>query len=80
LLNEATSALDAQSEEIVQNALDRALKGRTSICIAHRLPTIQNAPKITVFKEGKMLEEDSHALLMGNKNLYYTLQTQNGQK
>ena len=77
LLDEATSALDTQSEEIVQDALDKAQKGRTSICIAHRLSTIQNAPKITVFKDGKVLEEGPHVVLMANKNLYYKLQMAN---
>jgi ATP-binding cassette subfamily B (MDR/TAP) protein 1 len=69
--------LDTQSEEIVQDALDKAQKGRTSICIAHRLSTIQNAPKITVFKDGVVLEEGPHAVLMANRSLYFTLQSQN---
>ncbi len=77
LLDEATSALDSQSEQVVQDALDKAQIGRTCICIAHRLSTIQNAAKISVFKEGKILEEGKHSELMSNKNIYYTLQTQN---
>jgi ABC-type multidrug transport system fused ATPase/permease subunit len=75
-LDEATSALDNQSEQIVQDALDKALVGRTCIVIAHRLSTIQNANKITVVKEGQVLEEGSHTQLMENKNFYYTLQKQ----
>lgn len=76
LLDEATSALDSVSEQVVQDALDRAQKGRTCICIAHRLSTIQNAPKISVFKNGAVIEEGSHDILMNGKNVYYTLQTQ----
>ncbi len=77
LLDEATSALDQESEELVQNALDKAQHDRTCISIAHRLSTIQNAHKICVFEDGQILEEGSHAQLMKNKKLYYTLQTQN---
>ena len=77
LLDEATSALDSQSEQVVQEALDRAEQGRTCIVIAHRLSTIQNADKITVVKDGVVLEEGNHAKLMSNKKFYYVLQTQN---
>ena len=55
LLDEATSALDTQSEQVVQDALDKAQHGRTCIVIAHRLSTIQNSDKISVVKDGKML-------------------------
>lgn len=75
LLDEATSALDNTSEQIVQEALDRAQEGRTCIVIAHRLSTIQNAHKITVVKDGRMLEEGTHFELMNNKNFYYQLQS-----
>jgi ATP-binding cassette subfamily B (MDR/TAP) protein 1 len=77
LLDEATSALDHESEELVQSALDKAQYGRTCICIAHRLSTIQNAQKISVFKDGCISEEGSHAQLMLNKKLYFTLQLKN---
>ena len=76
MLDEATSALDNQSEQVVQDALDKAQQGRTSIVIAHRLTTIQNSHKITVVKDGKVLEEGTHSQLMNNKNFYYKLQTQ----
>lgn len=56
VLDEATSALDEHSQEIVQQALDRAMKGRTSIVIAHRLSTIRNCDYILVVKEGKICE------------------------
>ena len=77
LLDEATSALDNQSEQIVQDALEKAQKGRTCIVIAHRLSTIQEADKITVIKNGMVVEEGSHLNLMQNKNVYFNLQTQN---
>jgi ABC-type bacteriocin/lantibiotic exporter with double-glycine peptidase domain len=77
LLDEATSALDNQSEQIVQDALEKAQKGCTCIVIAHRLSTIQEANKITVIKNGVVVEEGSHFNLMQNKNVYFNLQTQN---
>ena len=77
LLDEATSALDTQSEQIVQDALDKAEKGRTCIVIAHRLSTIQNAHKITVIRDGQVLEEGTHSVLMTNKAFYHQLQSLN---
>lgn len=77
LLDEATSTLDNESESIVQQALNNAKIGRTCIVIAHRLSSIQDANKISVFKSGKLIEKGSHAQLMSNKNDYYKLQTQN---
>lgn len=56
-MDEATSALDTQSEQVVQEALENAQKGRTCIVIAHRLSTIQDANKITVVKDGTVIEE-----------------------
>jgi ATP-binding cassette subfamily B (MDR/TAP) protein 1 len=76
LLDEATSALDNQSEQVVQEALDRAQQGRTSIVIAHRLTTIENSEKITVVKDGQVLEEGTHAELMAMRSFYYNLQNQ----
>ncbi len=77
LLDEATSALDKQSEQLVQSALEKAQTGRTCIVIAHRLNTIQNANKITVIKEGRVVEEGSHSALMQNRDIYYNLLTIN---
>ncbi|UJR34425.1 hypothetical protein I4U23_021832 [Adineta vaga] len=64
LLDEATSALDNVSEKIVQEALDRACKNRTTIVIAHRLSTIQNADQIYVLDRGSVIEEGKHEILM----------------
>ncbi|KIM25760.1 hypothetical protein M408DRAFT_73764 [Serendipita vermifera MAFF 305830] len=66
LLDEATSALDTRSEEVVQNALDKASKGRTTITIAHRLSTIKDAAKIYVMGDGMILEEGTHQQLLDN--------------
>ncbi len=76
LLDEATSALDNQSEKVVQDALDKAKEGRTCIVIAHRLSTIENANKITVVKDGVIIEEGTHRELMDREQFYYNLQNQ----
>jgi ABC-type multidrug transport system fused ATPase/permease subunit len=71
ILDEATSSLDSESERLVQEALDRLLKGRTSFVIAHRLSTIQNADKILVLKDGQLLEQGSHQELLANNGGEY---------
>ncbi|CAF1257081.1 unnamed protein product [Adineta steineri] len=71
LLDEATSALDNVSEKIVQEALDRACKNRTTIIVAHRLTTIQNADKIYVLDKGNVIEEGTHETLMAKEDGRY---------
>ena len=73
LLDEATSALDNTSERVVQDALDRAKQGRTTIVIAHRLSTIRNADLIVSLDRGNVMEYGTHEQLMANKGLYYEL-------
>jgi ATP-binding cassette subfamily B (MDR/TAP) protein 1 len=76
LLDEATSALDTRSEGVVQDALDKAAAGRTTITIAHRLSTIKDADCILVMGEGLVLERGTHAELLANENgAYFRLVT-----
>ncbi|KAL4217465.1 tRNA N6-adenosine threonylcarbamoyltransferase [Mactra antiquata] len=75
LLDEATSALDSASEKIVQDALDKARQGRTTIVIAHRLSTIKNADVINVVQDGEIVESGTHSDLMAKKGAYYQLVT-----
>jgi ABC-type multidrug transport system fused ATPase/permease subunit len=78
ILDEATSSLDSQSEYLVQEALDRLLKNRTSIVVAHRLSTIKNADLIVVLDKGVIAEQGTHLQLMaieeGIYKRYYTIQ------
>jgi len=73
LLDEATSALDAESESEVQEGLNRAMKNRTVIVIAHRLATTQEADKIVVFDKGKIIEVGKHIDLLNKKGIYKEL-------
>ncbi len=73
ILDEATSSIDTDSEKIIQDALQKLLKGRTSIVIAHRLSTIQNADKIIVLHKGEIKEIGKHQDLLANKGIYFKL-------
>ncbi|XP_040297614.1 bile salt export pump-like [Bufo bufo] len=75
LLDMATSALDNESEAIVQEALDKVRFGRTSISIAHRLSTIKNADVIIGFEHGRAVERGTHDELLERKGVYFTLVT-----
>ena len=78
ILDEATSALDNKSEFIVQESLENLAKGRSSLTIAHRLTTVQNADLILVLTEDGIIERGTHQQLMEKRGYYYNLYTQGG--
>jgi ATP-binding cassette subfamily B multidrug efflux pump len=73
ILDEATSSVDTQTEQIIQRALATLLNGRTSFVIAHRLSTITQADKIVVIHDGKIIEQGTHSELLANQGMYYGL-------
>ncbi|TNE53882.1 MAG: ABC transporter ATP-binding protein [Bacteroidetes bacterium] len=75
ILDEATSSVDNESEELIQRATEKLTKGRTSIVIAHRLSTIQNADQIVVLDKGEIKEQGSHADLLEQNGYYHKLYT-----
>jgi len=78
ILDEATSALDNESEKLVQQALDNLREGRTTLVIAHRLTTIQDADEIIVLDRGHIVERGTHDTLLDRKGHYYRLYTSHG--
>src|ERR1700733_12315653 len=73
ILDEATSSVDTNTEQIIRAALDKLLQGRTALVIAHRLSTIQHADRILVFHKGRLREEGSHQELLARRGIYYRL-------
>jgi ABC-type multidrug transport system fused ATPase/permease subunit len=76
ILDEATSSLDSESERLVQEALEKLMKGRTSVIIAHRLSTVRNADSIIVLNEGSIIEQGTHSELIANANGLYRALTE----
>jgi len=73
ILDEATSSIDTESEQLIQRAIERMLRGRTSIVIAHRLSTIRNADKILVMHKGRIREQGTHQELLELGGIYFRL-------
>lgn len=80
ILDEATSALDPTSEKRVQDALEKASKGRTTVVVSHRLSTVFTANKIVFIKDGVVGEQGTHSELMAKKGLYYDLVSVNNSR
>ena len=73
ILDEATSSVDSETEEMIQTAISKMMEGRTSVVIAHRLSTIQSADKIIVLEKGEIMETGSHSQLLDNNGYYANL-------
>ena len=75
ILDEATSSIDTRTERLVQEGMDRLMKGRTTFVIAHRLSTVRNADCIMVLEQGRIIERGTHDQLMEEQGRYYQLYT-----
>ncbi|MBQ6415778.1 MAG: ABC transporter ATP-binding protein [Butyrivibrio sp.] len=77
ILDEATSSIDTRTEKIVQDGMDKLMKGRTTFVIAHRLSTVKNSDCIVVLEQGRIVEQGTHDELIAKKQRYYQLYTGN---
>ena len=77
ILDEATSSIDTRTEKIVQEGMDKLMKGRTTFVIAHRLSTVKNSDCIMVLEHGRIIERGTHDALIEQKGRYYQLYTGN---
>ena len=77
ILDEATSSIDTRTEKLVQEGMDRLMKGRTTFVIAHRLSTVRNSDCIMVLEQGRIIERGTHDQLIEEKGRYYQLYTGN---
>ena len=77
VLDEATSSIDTRTEQLVQEGMDRLMKGRTTFVIAHRLSTVRNSDCIMVLEQGRIIERGTHDQLIEEKGRYYQLYTGN---
>lgn len=75
VLDEATSSIDTETEQLIQDAITHVLTGRTSFIVAHRLSTIRNADRILVIRGGRVVEDGTHESLLAQKGYYYDLYT-----